>query len=190
MFRTLALSRARLFGAPTAALFAPATHPYAESLTVTPRCFDNIKRINKNEQVANDKRFLRLAIESGGCQGFSYKFYFDDEFDAEEDIKFEISNATADIGPASSSAAAAAAANPNVPAPTDTAPIPSSAPAPTSTIEDASEPFVVADKETLTKMKGGIIDYHTELKGSAFVVIGNEFVDHSCACAQSFSLRK
>lgn len=178
----------RFFCAPTAFLLAP-THPYAEALTVTPRCFENIKRINRNENVTNDKRFLRLAIESGGCQGFSYKFYFDDEFDPEEDIKFEISNATADIG--SSTSSSNSAKNPNVPTPSNAAPIPSSVKEDsTSAIKDESEPFVVADKETLTKMKGGIIDYHTELKGSAFVVIGNEYVDHSCACAQSFSLRK
>eukprot|EP00742_Colponemidia_sp_Colp-10_P025821 GILJ01031410.1.p1 GENE.GILJ01031410.1~~GILJ01031410.1.p1 ORF type:complete len:182 (-),score=20.04 GILJ01031410.1:40-585(-) len=181
MFRQSQLNR--LVFAQTRFLFcasaAPnATHPYGKSLLVSPRCFDNIRRINKNEDVANQTRFLRLAIESGGCQGFSYKFYFDDEVDPEEDIKFEISNATAPGMEGSNQQNTSA----NIPS--------SARPAASSSAADPTDPFVVADKTTLTKMQGAIIDYHTELKGSAFVVIGNEFVDHSCACAQSFSLRK
>lgn len=38
-------------------------------------------------------------------------------------------------------------------------------------------------------MQNATIDYHSELKGAAFVVIGNELIDQSCACAMSFSLK-
>ncbi len=49
---------------------------------------------------------------------------------------------------------------------------------------------VVVDKMTLTKLRGATLEYLEELKGSAFVVLGNEFVDKSCACGQSILLKK
>jgi iron-sulfur cluster assembly accessory protein len=54
----------------------------------------------------------------------------------------------------------------------------------------AEGPQVVVDKKSVTKLQGATIDYHIELKGSAFVVVGNEMVDASCACGQSFSMIK
>lgn len=48
---------------------------------------------------------------------------------------------------------------------------------------------LVVDKISLGKMKGATIDYHSELKGSAFVVVGNELMDESCSCGQSFNLK-
>lgn len=48
---------------------------------------------------------------------------------------------------------------------------------------------VVLDTESIKKLQGATIDYVSELRGSAFVCIGNELVDQACACAASFSLR-
>lgn len=49
---------------------------------------------------------------------------------------------------------------------------------------------MVVDKITVGKMVNAVVDYHRELKGAAFVVVGNELVDQSCACAMSFSLKR
>lgn len=152
------------------------------NVSVSQRCFDNIKRVNRLEGLSCSDRFLRLSIESGGCQGFSYKFDFDTEVndakgieksraagkdvdDAEEDdvadIRFYPTISTSDE---EAIAAAKEEAEKNV-------------------------PFVVVDTETLKKLERATLDYHSELKGSAFVVIGNELVDHSCACAMSFAIK-
>lgn len=117
--------------------------------------------------MSNDQRFLRLSIESGGCHGFLYKFQFDSEFDAENgDVKFVESEVEKDAFQAKKKVQAEAAGVERVPA------------------------TVVVDTTTAQCMSGAVLDYHSELKGSAFVVVGNEKVDHSCACAQSFSLKQ
>lgn len=51
-------------------------------------------------------------------------------------------------------------------------------------------PRVVVDQLSISKLDGASLDYHSELKGSAFVVVGNSLVDQSCACAMSFSLKR
>jgi iron-sulfur cluster assembly accessory protein len=53
----------------------------------------------------------------------------------------------------------------------------------------AATSTIVIDKESLGKLDGAVIDYHSELKGSAFVVIGNSLVDEACACGSSFSVK-
>ncbi|KAG8346556.1 hypothetical protein ERJ75_000762300 [Trypanosoma vivax] len=58
-------------------------------------------------------------------------------------------------------------------------------------ISDADPPpRIVVDRHSVGKLLSAIVDFHSELKGSSFVVVGNELVDKSCACAMSFSMKK
>ena len=49
---------------------------------------------------------------------------------------------------------------------------------------------MVIDTASLKSMEDAVLDYHVELKGSAFVVVGNALVNDECACKMSFSLAK
>lgn len=141
---------------------------YAKYFSVSPRVWKRISEVNQREGYLNKKRILRLAIESGGCHGYLYKFSFDavECVDAEDDIKI--------------------CASPHFCDETFASPGLSS-----SSLEKMDDPpQLVVDKHTLLKLQNATIDFHSELKGSAFVVVGNELVDQSCACAMSFSVRK
>jgi iron-sulfur cluster assembly 2 len=142
---------------------------YHNNFTISERCWDRVHSKNRLESVPNKDRFLRLAVESGGCHGYMYKFQFDDVLDQEEDVMFfedelRDTNTTASGGSSSSD---------ELTQPSTTGPA-----------------VVVVDKSTAECMSKAVLDYHMELKGSAFVVVGNEKVDHLCACAMSFSVRK
>lgn len=139
----------------------PLLAPYSRNLRVSSRAWQRIAEKNKEEGFTDDARFLRLAIDSGGCHGYLYKFSFEpmDSFDKEEDLMMRETDP-----PGAGERAAGAAAHP--------------------------APQVVVDKTSLEKLQSAVLDYHSELKGSAFVVVGNELVDQSCACALSFSLRR
>lgn len=56
--------------------------------------------------------------------------------------------------------------------------------------EETDAPRFTVDKYSIGKLQNATVDFYTELKGSAFVVVGNELVDQSCACAMSFSVKK
>ncbi|CBZ30684.1 conserved hypothetical protein [Leishmania mexicana MHOM/GT/2001/U1103] len=133
---------------------------YGKSFSVSPRAWAQITRKNSEEGFTNDARYLRLAIDSGGCHGYVYKFSFEknEEFDREGDV------AIAEVNAVSPSDEAFTGAQPS--------------------------PRVVVDTLSASKLENATLDYHSELKGSAFVVVGNELVDESCACAMSFSIRK
>ncbi|KAG5467248.1 hypothetical protein CUR178_00889 [Leishmania enriettii] len=133
---------------------------YGKSFSVSPRAWAQITRKNSEEGFANDARYLRLAVDSGGCHGYLYKFSFEtnSEFNREEDVAIAESDAV------SPSDEAFTGAQPS--------------------------PRVVVDTLSVSKLENARLDYHSELKGSAFVVVGNELVDESCACAMSFSMRK
>lgn len=140
---------------------------HANTIKFTDRVWDRIVAVNAKEQ-APDSRPLRLEIGSGGCHGFTYCFKFDAEpIDPEMDIVFEKD----DVNPP-----------PTITSEGELEPAPSDAPKRTSK--------VVVDKETLTKLQGATVDYHTELKGASFCVIGNELVDAACSCGQSISLKQ
>lgn len=133
---------------------------YGKHFTVSPRTWRRITEINDAEGFANDERFLRLAIDAGGCHGYLYKFAFEpkSELNKDEDIVVKESD-VAQPGDEGYSGA-------------------------------QPSPQLVVDRISLTKLEKAVLDYHSELKGSAFVVVGNELVDQSCACALSFSIRK
>ncbi|AYU82934.1 conserved hypothetical protein [Leishmania infantum JPCM5] len=133
---------------------------YGKSFSVSPRAWAQITRKNSEEGFTNDARYLRLAIDSGGCHGYVYKFSFEknEEFNCEGDV------AIAEVDVVSPSDEAFTGAQPS--------------------------PRVVVDTLSASKLENATLDYHSELKGSAFVVVGNELVDESCACAMSFSIRK
>lgn len=58
-------------------------------VALTSLAIQKIKEIIKNDE----KTFLRLSIQGGGCSGFSYKFLFDDIFIAGEDLIYELDGA-------------------------------------------------------------------------------------------------
>jgi iron-sulfur cluster assembly 2 len=139
---------------------------YHNNFTISGRCWDRVHSKNRLESVPNTDRFLRLAVESGGCHGYMYKFQFDDVLDQEDDVMFyedELRETTTATGSSSDELTQPSTTGPAV---------------------------VVVDKSTAECMSKAVLDYHMELKGSAFVVVGNEKVDHLCACAMSFSVRK
>lgn len=141
---------------------------YSKHFSVSPRVWSRISEVNQREGYNNGKRILRLAIESGGCHGYLYKFSFDDieRLDPVDDIK--ITGPSSSFGEEDSSSGSSGLE-----------------------LEDSMDPpQLVLDKHTLEKLQNATIDFHSELKGSAFVVVGNELVDQSCACAMSFSVRK
>ncbi|KAG5492547.1 hypothetical protein JKF63_01125 [Porcisia hertigi] len=133
---------------------------YGKNFTVSSRAWAQITRKNAQEGFTNDARYLRLAIDSGGCHGYLYKFSFEsnDELDLEGDV------AIAETDAVSPSDEEFTGVQPS--------------------------PRVVVDKLSASKLENATLDYHSELKGSAFVVVGNELIDQSCACAMSFSIRK
>ena len=139
---------------------------HASEVNFSDRAWKRVAAVNAMEGHDNRRRFLRMSIVPGGCQGFSYQFEFDQELDPEEDIVFE---------------------NDSVPQPPTINADGDEVAAPAGAVTSSR---IVVDKESLKKLQGATIDYHSELKGSAFVVVGNELVDTACACAASFSLQK
>jgi iron-sulfur cluster assembly 2 len=133
---------------------------YGRNFTVAPRTWEQINKKNSEEGFTNDARHLRLAIDSGGCHGYLYKFSFEPvaQFNAEEDVLITESDV---VSPADETFTGA-----------------------------EPSPRVVVDTLSVSKLEKATLDFHSELKGSAFVVVGNELVDQSCACAMSFSLKK
>lgn len=133
---------------------------YGKNFSIAPRTWEQINKKNSEEGFANDARFLRLAIDSGGCHGYLYKFSFEpvDQFNKEEDVLITEADAVA--------------------------------PTEESFTGARPSPRVVVDTLSVSKLDNATLDFHSELKGSAFVVVGNELVDQSCACAMSFSLKK
>lgn len=151
---------------------------YGKNCTVSPRAWQRIHEVNAAECFQNETRYLRLAIDSGGCHGYLYKFEFEpiSKFDAAEDVLFKATDAEVQARwetlQANDSRDAAVA------------------PIPPDAFAHSPPPQMVIDRHSIEKLEGAVVDYHSELKGSAFVVVGNELVDQSCACALSFSIKK
>ena len=55
-------------------------------ITVTNNAISRILEVNKKKK--HEKCFFRVSIDGGGCQGFSYKFYFEDKV-SEDDKVFD-----------------------------------------------------------------------------------------------------
>jgi iron-sulfur cluster assembly accessory protein len=142
---------------------SPSVAANAKSVAFSDRAWQRVAAVNRLENT-DPLRPLRMSIIPGGCQGFSYQFAFDNEIDPDEDIIFE---------------------NTDVPEPSSI-----DANGDEVHVDGLCTSRIVIDKESIQKLQGATIDYHSELKGSAFVVVGNELVDQACACAASFSLQK
>ncbi|CCW71948.1 unnamed protein product [Phytomonas sp. Hart1] len=132
---------------------------YGDNFTVSSRAWHRISEKNQEEGLPNDKRYLRLAIDSGGCHGYLYKFSLEtiDALNNEEDLLLKETDVVSQDDPNFSGA--------------------------------DPPPQLVVDNISISKLQKAVIDYYSELKGAAFVVVGNELVDQSCACALSFSLK-
>ena len=139
---------------------SPSVAARAANVKFTDRAWNRVAAVNAEENKPG--RHLRMEIASGGCHGFTYKFAFEDApADATAgDVVFVNTAATADTPAAVPEAA-----------------------------KQKHEARIVIDEASLEKLQGATIDYHSELKGSAFVVVGNELVDASCSCGMSISLR-
>ncbi|XP_046402390.1 iron-sulfur cluster assembly 2 homolog, mitochondrial [Ischnura elegans] len=57
-------------------------HQKSEGINISDSCVERIKAI------AKDGRCLRVTVEGGGCSGFQYKFFLDNEI-CEDDKVFE-----------------------------------------------------------------------------------------------------
>jgi iron-sulfur cluster assembly accessory protein len=58
-------------------------------LNVTPSCLNRVERLiqqRQSKENTDDKYFLRVYVDAGGCSGFTYQFEIDKELDEEEDI--------------------------------------------------------------------------------------------------------
>tara|TARA_B100000989_G_scaffold296993_1_gene281529 strand:+ start:3642 stop:3965 length:324 start_codon:yes stop_codon:yes gene_type:complete len=53
-------------------------------ITVTNNAISRILEVNKKKNL--DSCFFRISIDGGGCQGFSYKFYFEDKINDDDEI--------------------------------------------------------------------------------------------------------
>jgi iron-sulfur cluster insertion protein len=56
-------------------------------ITLSERAADKVREIQKAEQL--DEQGLRLRVIGGGCSGFSYDLFFDEETDENIDETFE-----------------------------------------------------------------------------------------------------
>ena len=57
------------------------------SVTLTEKAANEVKRIMSENKY--DEMVLRVAINAGGCSGFSYALGFDKNFDESTDAKFD-----------------------------------------------------------------------------------------------------
>ncbi|KAH9597488.1 hypothetical protein LSM04_009099 [Trypanosoma melophagium] len=150
---------------------------YGTNFTVSDRVWRRISEKNAEEGFTNDRRFLRLAIDSGGCHGYAYKFSLEENNCLEPTDDVVVSEIDA--------------AKLNTNKNNNNSNHKSEEDGKEKELESQGPPArVVVDKLSLSKLQSAVIDYHSELKGAAFVVLGNELVDQSCACAMSFSLKK
>jgi Fe-S cluster assembly iron-binding protein IscA len=174
-FRCLAPLLAVNIRAGTQALQAAELERVLTALKVSDRCWQQIAAVNagrRSRDATDAEQMLRLSVVPGGCRGFQYQFKFVPRagLDPEVDLLFENDA----VVPVDRSNAIAVGEDLTVAA---TAPASSSA------------SFVV-DRVSLSKIEGAVADYHVELKGSGFAVVGNELVDEACACKSSFSVAK
>ena len=149
---------------------------FGQHLSVSDRCYDRIAAVNRREGKAG--RPLRLTIGPGGCNGFKYEFAFDETplRDAEDVVFAKV--VSAKNSPVTHSMGVAITAQ------ADEAPT-----AATLQVEEEAPSRVVVDTGTLDKLEGAVLDFFVELKGSGFMVVGNQLVDESCACKQSMTLK-
>mmetsp|Transcript_21698 Transcript_21698/g.38324 ORF Transcript_21698/g.38324 Transcript_21698/m.38324 type:complete len:163 (+) Transcript_21698:113-601(+) len=61
--------------------------PEEDIVQLEDNAVERLEMLQKKKE--NDKLKLRLAVEGGGCSGFSYKFTVSDEDPSEEDYVFE-----------------------------------------------------------------------------------------------------
>lgn len=111
-------------------------------LIVTATFAKRLQWLKERQAEGQRNKVLRLAIQPGGCQGFSYNFELEN---------FESVAASDQV----------------------------------TTYE--GHPVLVVAEEMLQFVKGATVDYHVELKGSAFVMKENPNADMSCSCGTSFS---
>jgi iron-sulfur cluster insertion protein len=58
----------------------PAELPEGQIVALTAKAADKVKEIRGEENI-EDSYFLRLKVQGGGCSGFSYDLYFDQQQD-------------------------------------------------------------------------------------------------------------
>lgn len=58
------------------------------TITLTERAAAEVMR-TQTDQAPGESTFLRIGVAAGGCSGFSYDLYFDENFNDEADTKSE-----------------------------------------------------------------------------------------------------
>ena len=58
------------------------------SITLTERAAEEVRRTQEQE-AEGTLTYLRIGVAAGGCSGFSYELFFDENFSEEKDQKFE-----------------------------------------------------------------------------------------------------
>lgn len=185
---------------------------YKTNLKFASRAWERICAVNYEEKT-HPQRPLRLEISSGGCHGFIYQFKFEKPVASESNGANSSSNSNSHSSNNSSSSNTTNHNDEQVPDygidteediifENDDVPFTPLVPreesssnrnGSSSNSEDLVKKYclsrIVIDKATIERIEGAQIDYHSELKGSAFVVVGNEKVDASCSCGMSISLK-
>jgi iron-sulfur cluster insertion protein len=60
------------------------------NFTVTDRAVTEVKRILAEQEVKEEKVYLRLRVQGGGCSGFQHKLDLDSTFNEKMDIAGEL----------------------------------------------------------------------------------------------------
>ena len=58
------------------------------SITLTERAASEVLKTREEQDEATPS-YLRIGVAAGGCSGFSYELFFDEEFSDEKDEKYE-----------------------------------------------------------------------------------------------------
>jgi Fe-S cluster assembly iron-binding protein IscA len=136
---------------------APLTLP---DLIVSKACAARILSVSRTE--ARSKR-LRLAVEGGGCSGFSYSFTIEDD--------------SSDEASATMSAQAASDDDDDE----------------DEVVEDImferDGARVVVDAASLAFVRGATLDFAQEMIRSSFAVVNNPNSESACGCGSSFALK-
>jgi len=133
-------------------------HQPSASVTLTPAAGDRIRElVSRPAAVAAGHTALRLTVEAGGCSGFSYVFALDSGP--------KPGDAVVTAGGAGGGGGGEGG----------------------GTVASQASPTLIIDPVSLDLVRGGTVDFVTELIKAGFEVTANPNADGGCGCGASFS---